>query len=106
MSQTFKAMIIGAVLMWLAFVLIMLSGCASYHEKLRSIPHAEFDSFEYHRGGNFSSCDIVATGCSLKDGVLTTDSVSVTENWGPFFSLNVSLKGYKRQIKDFVAVPE
>ena len=28
MSQTFKAMIIGAVLMWLAFVLIMLSGCA------------------------------------------------------------------------------
>ena len=28
MSQTFKAMMVGAVLMWLALILIMLSGCA------------------------------------------------------------------------------
>ena len=28
MRPTFKAIIIGAILVWLAFVLIMLSGCA------------------------------------------------------------------------------
>jgi len=94
--------IIVLALLWIA---AFCSSCSSYQETLRKVPYAEFASFEYHRGGNFSSADIVALDSSVRDGVLTVGSVSFVENWGPFFSLNISLKGYKRQVKDFIEQP-
>ena len=110
LSEVIQHPLMRAICIFTVGVLLLLwlmafYGCSSYHEKLRSIPYAEFASFEYHRGGNFSSADIVALDSALKDGVLTIGSVSFVENWGPFFSLNISLKGYKRQVKDFIEQP-
>lgn len=79
-------------------VCVSSCGCSSYNAQLQKIPYAEFDSFEWHRGGNVTSADIIATDARLVDGKLSIKSITITENWGPCFTLNVSLKGYRRDI--------
>lgn len=81
--------------------IVMVSGCAgcgAWNKQLDKLPPAEFESFEWHRGGNATSADIVATDARIADGKLSIGNISITENWGPFFTLNVSLKGYKRAL--------
>lgn len=87
------------LLSFLALLLTGCGGCTVWNAQLEKIPLAEFESFEYHRGGNVTSADIVATGCELKDGALVIQELSIVENWGPALSLNVRLKGYKRALK-------
>lgn len=78
---------------------LLLCSCGTADNLLQKIPSSEFKTFEYHRAGNATSADIVASNSSLKDGYLTIESLSIKEDWGPFANFNIKMEGYKRQIK-------
>lgn len=99
------------IIMGLIAVLLGMAamyGCSAWNSHLKKLPDAEFASFEWHRGGNATSADVIATNGKIEAGKLSVDNISITENWGPFFTLNVSLKGYKRTIApaDTSTLPE
>lgn len=105
MRPTAKIFISSTVILWLLVlvgIFFSTSRCASYQKQLAKIPQASCESFEYHRGGNFSSADIVATGISKEGNVLKIQSVSFVENWGPFFNTHVTIKGYSRTLSDAI----
>lgn len=87
------------ILIALCASLVLLTGCGTADNLLQKIPNSEFKSFEYHRAGNATSSDIVATNSSIKDGFITIESLSIKEDWGPFANFNMKMEGYKRQIK-------
>jgi hypothetical protein len=67
---------------------------------LSKIPDHEFETFEYHRTGNFTNTHIVAGPAKREEGKMVIDSVKVTSDWGPVYSLNVTLTGYKRGVAE------
>ena len=81
-------------------VALLCQGCAD--RLISKIPHAEFDKFSYHRGGNVTSASVTATKSRIKDGKITIESLEVQEDWGPAFNFTVTLEGYKRKIEPVV----
>ncbi len=81
----------------LVLALIMLSGCAGYTHMLDSIPSAEFDSFEYHRAGNFTSADITVLGAKKTKKTIVFNTVTITGDYGPFVNFRVHITKYKRK---------
>lgn len=92
------------LILFLGIGIVILSGCqgcAQFQAQINKIPLAEFDSFEYHRGGNVTSATITASGARIVDGKLSIKDISITEDWGPAFSLHVGIKGYKRPVPNY-----
>lgn len=83
---------------------LVLSGCVT--GLLSKIPDHEFESFEYHRTGNFSASHIVAGPAVKEDDGVMVDSVIVTSDWGPVYSVNIKLTGYKRGHEPVTALEE
>jgi starvation-inducible outer membrane lipoprotein len=75
-----------------------LCGCQSVTKQLQQVPSVEFESFSYHRSGNVTSASIVATNAKKTDDKLEIEAVSIQQNYGPFLSTNIELRGYKRAI--------
>lgn len=71
-----------------------MSGCTNY---LAKIPNGEFESFEYHRAGNITSSDIVATGAKKSDDGVVIEELIIKTDYGPLWNANVRIKGYKRE---------
>jgi hypothetical protein len=82
--------------MLLALCCLALTGCAN--SLIKKLPHATFDEFSYHRGGNVTSATITARNGEFKDGVFTVEDMSITEDWGPAFNADIKIKGYKRTL--------
>lgn len=76
----------------------LLSGCTSISSSLNKIPNAEFQSFSYHRTGNVTSASVMATNAKKENGKLSVEAISVQTNYGPFLSVNLELRGYKRDV--------
>lgn len=95
-----KSIIIFVCLVFCASVGCM--GCATGKGLLLEIPTAEFESFEYHRAGNMTSMDISARNSKLDGDSISIEEVSIKADYGPTVNFNLSLKGYKRKISDFV----
>lgn len=76
----------------------LLSSCASVTKQLNQIPNTEFQSFSYHRSGNVTSASVIATNAKKENDKLSIESISIQTNYGPFLSVNLELRGYKRDV--------
>jgi len=84
----------------LLIIPFLLFGCSG-KSLMQQIPMAEFENFEYHRAGNFSSLHIQAQNAHMDKDLIIIDSVSLQADYGPFVNFNIKLEGYKRaRIKD------
>lgn len=94
-------------------VLMLLTGCAglngstaqdrskldNYKEFMANIPNHEFERFEYHRNGLYSSANITAFGASKVGGMLVIEAITFDAKYGPE-SINVTLEGYGREFEE------
>ena len=75
----------------------VLSGC-SQKSLIREIPLVEFNKFEYHRAGNFSSAHISAENSSINDEAVQIEKLSIQADYGPVVNFNIIIEGYKREL--------
>ena len=75
-------------------VAFFMSGCVGNY--LDSLPAGEFKTFKYHRGGNVTSADIIATGGKVEGNTQKIESIIFKGDYGPVFNLQVELEGYER----------
>lgn len=90
------------VLILLLFLPLLMGGCANYNRFIEeNLPAAGFDSFEYHRVAGTTSADISAINGTVENGVITVESISFSENFGPFYNFSTTIKGYTRTLPTF-----
>lgn len=99
-SDKFKFKRYGCFLVVLAGLALsgaVLSGC-SQKSLINEIPLVEFDKFEYHRAGNFSSAHISAENSSITEKEVHIEKLSIQADYGPAVNFNITMEGYKREL--------
>jgi len=93
-------------LILIMFVIFILSGCGatqkmakSYNDLVNQIPSNEFEKFEYHRSGIYSSAHIIAEDAAKVNGLLMIDKFYMQLNYGPE-NLTISMEGYVRDVEN------
>lgn len=78
---------------------LLLSSCSATN-LIGKIPNAQFDRFEYHRGGNVTSADVQATNAVITDGELKIQELRIKADYGPMVNFNIYIEGYRRVIEE------